>query len=98
MGGLQNLTGVIVGGIIGIAGVVIGKLLEQRQQRLSLMSALSGELRAILEVVEKRRILQALEGVIERMRRERTPLFFPFWFGNLHSLVFRQNADKLGSL
>jgi hypothetical protein len=52
----QNLAGVIVGGLLGIAGgVATGvavKVFENRQQKLNLMSALAGELRAILTAVE----------------------------------------------
>ena len=82
----------------GLATGLPVKFLEDRQRRLNLMSALAGELRAILRVVEERQVLQALKGIIEQIRTRRTPLFFPFWIGDMHGLVFRQNADKLGSL
>lgn len=62
------------------------------------MSAFAGELRAILRVVEERQVLQALQHVINEIQIQRAPLFFPFWIGDMHNLVFRQNADKLGSL
>src|SRR5438309_630991 len=99
---LQNLTGVIVGGVLGIAGGigtgVAVKVFEHRQQRINLMSALAGELRAILTVVEERQLLQTLQTVIDQIRIQQTSLFFPVWVGEMHNLVFRQNADKLGSL
>jgi hypothetical protein len=98
----NNLAGVVVGGFLGIAGAISSGVLLQiwqdRQKRINLRSALAGELRAILTVVDERRVLPALENVIDHIRMHQTVLFFPVWLGDMHNLVFRQNADKLGSL
>jgi hypothetical protein len=94
----QNLIGVLIGGVLALAGGIGVKIYEHRQQRLSLMSALAGELRAILAVVDDRQVLQTLQNVIEQIRVQQKSLFFPMSVGEMHNLVFRQNADKLGFL
>ena len=97
----QSLTVVIVA-LLALAGAlgtgIVVWVLDRRQQKLNLMSAFAGELRAILTVVEERQVLQALQNVIAQIQTQQAPLFFPFWVGDMHDVVFRHNADKLGSL
>jgi hypothetical protein len=97
----QNLTAVIAA-LLALAGTlgtgIIVWVVDRRQQRLNLVSAFAGELRAILTVVEERQVLQALQRVVDDIQRLHQPRFIPFWIGDMHDVVFRQNADKLGSL
>jgi hypothetical protein len=92
---IYTASATLIGGVLLI---VLTRFLEYWQQRLSLMSALIGELRAIVAWVNDRHVLEALERVIERIQREKKSDFLKFWFSDIHSLVFRQNTDKLGWL
>lgn len=94
-----GLIGAVIGGIISLAGAFGLEMFRKFQQARNLRSAFAGELRAILASADRNRFIPLFEETIHAIEAANQPMFSNVRVvGEMHSVVFRSNADKLGLL
>jgi hypothetical protein len=106
-----NLTPVIVGGLIGIAGSVIGIIgsfatsvylesIRREAERKSLTGAIVGEISALLEISERRRYVEALSSLIAMAKAGHPDISYSFVFSVRRNpfIVYDANLSRIGIL
>jgi hypothetical protein len=94
-----TLLAALVGGLLSLTGVFGIEIFRDCWQTRNLKSAFVGELRALLLAVDGANLFATLEEVIRLIEANQAPAFSNQRVaGELHNLVFRANADKLGKL
>ena len=102
---MESLLPVIVGGIIGIAGGVIGPTLleffKRKIERENLTGAFIAEIDALLKIVERRRYVEELESLILQAKSgiDRNASFsYQFSVRRNPFPVYDANLSKIGIL
>ena len=95
---MDNLCGVIVGGLIGIAGGALPVYLQNRRERIGLAYSLAGEISAIVESLEKHRYEQSLEELIEKAKTTKETWVYSVRLEQNYFVVYEANAAKIGLL
>lgn len=93
---------VMVGGILAIAGGIIGNymfLISQKNfERDSLKGAFAGEISALISIVKKRKYIENLDQLIKTMKKHQVKLPFYFQVTYNYFNVYEKNVDKIGLL
>lgn len=99
---LIQLTAVVVGGLLAIAGsIVTTTLLEKQKQRrdaYTLALAFRGEITALTDLIRERRYIERLAEVIQQMEETQAPFYMPFRVRFKYDRVYESNANRLGLL
>jgi len=96
---VSNLASVAVGGAISICSVVVIEIWREVRQAKNLRAAFAAELRAVLNSVDHNQFFRRLEDLISEIRRTSQPRFSTSRIASeMHNLVFRKNAHKIGLL
>jgi hypothetical protein len=102
MGMDENLTPVIVGGLLatlgGIAGQVFLGWQTTRQSRRGIAGAFAGEISAVCTSVRHRDYLKGLTALLQQVRATSQPDWFRVRITQDYFVVFTSNTDKLGLL
>ena len=97
-----QLLGVVVGGLLAIAGgILTTTLLEKqrhRQESRNLALAFKGEITALIELIKERRYLQRFEEVIRQIEATGQPFFMPFRIRFKYDRVYESNVNRIGLL
>ncbi len=100
----MEIVGVLIGGVLAIAGGIIANYIaltsQQKMNRKSLAGGFAGEIEAIIEIVKKRQYVEHLEQLIAKMQKPDFELMIMFYFHVTYDYfsVYKSNVDKLGSL
>ena len=107
---MQNLTPIIVGGLIGIVGSIVGivgsfatsaylELAKQKAERKNLTGAIVGEISALIEISERRGYIEHLRRVIAEAKAQPNPdIGYRFYFSSRRNSfsVYDANLGRLG--
>lgn len=97
-----QLTAVVIGGFIAIAGGFISsRLLETqrlRREERNLALAFKGEISAILELIRERNYIARFAQVIDQIESTGKPFFMPFRVRRKYDRVYEANVARLGLL
>ena len=98
----MEIFGVLIGGVIAIAGSIIANYLaltsQQKLNRESLAGGFAGEIEALITIATKRKYVEHLEQLISTMQKHDCNLPFYFHVTYDYFNVYKNNVDKLGSL
>jgi len=95
---MSEIISVVVGGALAIAGGVIATTLEHRRERKALAYALAGEIKAIVDIVERRKYHEFINQMIEVIEKTRQPDFIRIRIEQNYFVVYEANAMKVGLL
>jgi len=102
---MNELLPVIVGGIIGVAGGVVGPVLldmqQRRRERRNVTRAILAEIRSILEIVRVRGYVEAIRELLTEGRKipdDDVVLYYGFSVSFNPFAVYEANLDKIGLL
>jgi hypothetical protein len=102
---MESLLPVVVGGIIGVAGGVLGPLLHeilrQNAERKNLTAALISEINSLLQIVERRKYFEELEKLISYARLDNSrdiKYIYRFSVRRNPFSVYDANLSKIGIL
>lgn len=93
-----DLPGIVLGAFLATAGGFAAKFYSYWQERRSLRSAFVGELRAILAVVERQRLIQSLEGQISDMKKSGNISIYTSRVAMSYNAIYLANARNIGIL
>ena len=97
-----ELVAVIVGGVLAIAGGIIGNYIFFKSQkdfeRDSLKGSFAGEISALISIVKKRKYIENLDQLIKTMQKKQVKLPFYFQVTYNYFNVYEKNVDKIGLL
>jgi len=98
------LIGVIIGGVIGVAGSVAGPLcldiFRRRAERTNLTSALAGEISALIGIVQRRGYIESLRSLIQIARTSPVDGSYFYYFSVRRNPfpVYDANLSRIGLL
>ena len=99
-GGNRSLVGVFLGGMIALAAAFGAQFYQDYREAIVLRSALAGEMSAIIDIVEKRHIIEMVEDALQETEQQNKVVFPDFSVKGEYFNVYRGAAStgKLGSL
>lgn len=96
------LFGVLLGGLLTIAGGYISTVLienrRQKREARNLALAFRGELSALRKIVAERQYIEGLKGAIDFIRKNNQPYHLIINVRREYFNVFSKNVDKIGAL
>jgi len=99
---LLPLLGTLIGGILTFSGAYLSTaLLGKRQREIesrNLAVCFSGEISAIVTIIQKRRYLEHIEGRLLMAKEGKRPPAIRIAVRNPYFNVFRENVGKIGML
>jgi hypothetical protein len=94
---IQTLVGGLLTFLGGLLGSVIIQQSQRKSERNSLASAFYGEIRALINIVERRQYLQLIQASIKEAKSgEKNPIFIRVTRNYFN--VYERNLDKIGIL
>ena len=98
----MQLAGMVIVGVLAIAGGIVGNYtflrFQRKLDRENLKGGFLGEITALNSIVKKRKYIEHLEGVLDTMKKDRVKLPFTFEVTYNYFRVYENNVDKLGLL
>ena len=96
------LLGVIVGGVLTLLAGYISPFLIERRRNASeskkLAFAFKGELLAIASIGKRRRYVEYIKSLIERMEQNKEPVLLQIQVHREYFNVFNSNVGNIGTL
>ena len=97
-----SLVGVAIGGALAVVSSLgatwFSKFLETKYTARQLARAFEGELRALVQIVEKREYLRGLRSSVQSMKANGEPIYFSINAREEYRAVYKANSARLGLL
>ncbi len=98
----MQLAGMVIVGVLAIAGGIVGNYtflrFQRKLDRENLKGGFLGEITALNSIVKKRKYIEHLKNIIDMMEKDRLPRPFTFEITYNYFRVYENNVDKLGLL